>query len=106
LGEVRKTLGRALRDRGAQGDWSFLESQRRMFSIIPRKLLTEEHIRSLREEWHVYMLTSGQSSVPGLNERNLEHFTEAVAAVKSMVDEKDYISIQVMVFVNTRYALI
>lgn len=81
LESMRTSFVRALRDADAPGDWSFLEVQVGLFSLIPKRLLSQAHIRRLKDEYLVYMLGSGRISLTGLNENNVGYVAEAIERV-------------------------
>ena len=43
--------------------------------------LSREQLIALRERHGVYIIDSGRIAVPGLNTRNVDHFTDALADV-------------------------
>ncbi|MBB3226322.1 aromatic-amino-acid transaminase [Luteibacter sp. Sphag1AF] len=85
LGEMRERI-RAMR-RGlverlavhhAQGDYSFIEAQRGMFSYSG---LTATQVERLRSEFGIYAVSTGRICVAALNHGNLDRVAEAIAQV-------------------------
>lgn len=71
---MRSMLRQKLQDLGSSRDWSFLESQVGMFSYTG---LDARQALRLREEFSVYLLSSGRISMSGLNESNVEYVAQA-----------------------------
>lgn len=59
-------------------DFAFIEKEKGMFSFLG--LSAEQAVR-LREEHSVYMLDSSRINVAGVNARNIDYLSQAVAAV-------------------------
>lgn len=75
---MRKTLHDVLTARIQDRDFSYLLSQRGMFSYTG---LTPEQVDRLRDEFAVYLVRSGRMCVAGINEKNAATVAEAMAAV-------------------------
>ncbi|MGO4836862.1 aminotransferase class I/II-fold pyridoxal phosphate-dependent enzyme, partial [Rhizobiaceae sp. 2RAB30] len=75
---MRKTLHDVLTARIQNRDFSYLLSQRGMFSYTG---LTPEQVDRLRDEFAVYLVRSGRMCVAGINEKNAATVAEAMAAV-------------------------
>ncbi|WP_148872611.1 aminotransferase class I/II-fold pyridoxal phosphate-dependent enzyme, partial [Serratia marcescens] len=60
------------------GDFDYLLKQRGMFSYTG---LSAQQVERLREEFGVYLITSGRMCVAGLNSRNVQRVAQAFAAV-------------------------
>ncbi|KAK2783495.1 hypothetical protein FQN52_009615 [Onygenales sp. PD_12] len=60
------------------GSWEHIINQIGMFSYTG---LTKEQIKTLREEYHIYMLDSGRASISGLNTKNVKYVASAFDAV-------------------------
>lgn len=73
--ELRRRVGGPL---GMPGDWSHVESQIGMFSYT---VLSREQAVRLREEFHIYILSSGRVSICGLNEGNVAYVARAIREV-------------------------
>lgn len=56
----REQLVAKLKEQGTPGDWSHIMKQIGMFSFTG---LTEEQVKKLREEWHIYMTKNGRISM-------------------------------------------
>lgn len=63
-------------------DSAYFLRQRGMFTYSG---LSQEQLLALRERHGVYIIDSGRIAVPGLNSSNVEHFTDALADVVSVV---------------------
>ena len=63
-----------------QRDFSFIESQRGMFSYLG---ITVEQVRALQSQHHVYMTDDSRVNIAGLRRENIEYFAQAVAKVLS-----------------------
>ena len=78
ISDMRSRLVTALQQETPDRDWSFLQSQRGMFSYSG---LTPEQVQTLREEHAVYIVRSGRMNVAGINSGNIDRLVAAVAAV-------------------------
>ncbi len=76
--QMRDGLVEHLQAAGASGDFEFIRRQRGMFSFSG---LNRAQVQRLREEFAIYVVGSGRICVAALNESNLEHVAQAVAAV-------------------------
>jgi aspartate aminotransferase len=52
--DMRNGLRKRLEDKGTPGTWDHVTSQIGMFSFTG---LSEEQVKTLREKWHVYMVS-------------------------------------------------
>ncbi|RTZ45407.1 aspartate/tyrosine/aromatic aminotransferase [Candidimonas sp. SYP-B2681] len=75
---VRKQAHQQLTAKVPGYDSSYFVKQRGMFTYTG---LSRAQLMALREHHGVYIIDSGRISVPGLNTRNLEYFTDAMADV-------------------------
>jgi aspartate aminotransferase len=75
---MRTLLVDKLAEKGVPGDFSFIKSQRGMFSFSG---LTKEHVHALRDRYAIYMVDSGRINVAGISESNVDPLTEAIADV-------------------------
>jgi aspartate aminotransferase len=75
---LRRDVVQQLRRFCPRRDFSFIESQRGMFSYLG---ITVEQVRELQSRHHVYMTDDSRINVAGLRRENLEYFAEAVAKV-------------------------
>ncbi|MBS0877063.1 MULTISPECIES: amino acid aminotransferase [unclassified Tatumella] len=76
--DMRQALVTALSLALPGRDFSYLEKQRGMFSYTG---LSARQVDRLREEFGVYLISSGRMCVAGLNSRNIHQVAEAFAAV-------------------------
>jgi aromatic-amino-acid transaminase len=85
LGEMRQRI-RAMRvslvdklqGRGVSQDFSFVTSQRGMFSYTG---LNVEQVDRLRDEFGIYAVSTGRICLAALNTRNIDYVADAIAAV-------------------------
>ncbi|MEO8304871.1 MAG: amino acid aminotransferase [Betaproteobacteria bacterium] len=75
---LRRKFVEKLRIRAPAADFSFVMTQRGMFSYSG---LSKDAMLRLRSEYAVYALDSGRICVAALNERNLDYVVDAVATV-------------------------
>lgn len=78
LNGLRKLLVAELAERGTPRDFSFIESQRGMFSFLG---ISREQVVRLREEFHVYMVESSRINVAGINSGNVNYVADSIAAI-------------------------
>jgi aspartate aminotransferase len=67
-----------LRKACPQRDFSFIETQRGMFSYLG---VNVDQVRELQARHHVYMTDDSRINIAGLRRENLEYFAQAVAKV-------------------------
>ena len=75
---MRQTLVDALNAAMPSGDFTYLLKQRGMFSYTG---LSAAQVDRLREEFGIYLVSSGRICVAGLNNRNVHRVAQAFAAV-------------------------
>ena len=75
---MRKALVDGLKAAGVSRDFSFIESQRGMFSYSG---LTAEQVEALKTHHGIYAVSSGRICVAALNEKNIGPVVQAIAAV-------------------------
>ncbi len=75
---MRKLLVEKLAEKGVPGDYTFISSQRGMFSFSG---LSKDHVRALRERHSVYIVDSGRINVAGITPSNVDRLTESIADV-------------------------
>ncbi|KAI1503362.1 aspartate aminotransferase [Biscogniauxia marginata] len=75
---MREALLRELKQRGTPGSWDHIVTQIGMFSYTG---LNKEHVRELAEKHHIYLMSSGRASIPGLTPRNVTRVAEAIDLV-------------------------
>ncbi|HEY0209608.1 amino acid aminotransferase [Acerihabitans sp.] len=75
---MRQLFVNTLREKGAQQDFEFINSQNGMFSFSG---LTKEQVLRLRSEFGVYAVNSGRVNVAGMTTDNMAQLCEAIVAV-------------------------
>jgi aspartate/tyrosine/aromatic aminotransferase len=75
---MRSELVKALKDHGVPGDYSFISRQRGMFSFSG---LTKPQVERLRDEYAIYVVSSGRINVAGLTPCNIDRVAESIGAV-------------------------
>jgi aspartate aminotransferase len=75
---LRHDLLQLLQEHCPQRDFSFIASQRGMFSLLG---ISTAQVLALREHHHVYMTDDSRTNIAGLRGDNLEYFARAVAQV-------------------------
>lgn len=75
---MRELFVETLKAKGVKQDFSFLTTQRGMFSFSG---LTPEQVDRLRDEFGVYIVSSGRINVAGLTPSNMDTVCSAIAAV-------------------------
>lgn len=75
---MRSLLVEKLAEKGAAGDYSFIEQQRGMFSFSG---LTKEQVGRLRDEHSIYIVGSGRINVAGITPSNVDRLCAAIAEV-------------------------
>lgn len=76
--KMRSIFVKTLKDKGVKQDFSFIESQRGMFSFSG---LTKDLVHRLRSDNGIYIVDSGRICVAAMNERNIGGICEAIADV-------------------------
>ncbi len=75
---MRSALVESLKTHGASRDFSFVLRQNGMFSYSG---LTPEQVDRLREEFHIYAVSTGRICVAALNSRNVDYVAKAITTV-------------------------
>ncbi|KAI0015437.1 aspartate aminotransferase [Xylariomycetidae sp. FL0641] len=75
---MRRALYAELRCRATPGGWEHILEQIGMFSYTG---LSEEQVHELEHTHHIYLLSSGRASIPGLTSKNVAQVGEAIDAV-------------------------
>jgi aspartate aminotransferase len=75
---LRHELVKRLAKLCPQRDFSFIGTQRGMFSFLG---IDSAQVNALRDQHHVYMMGDSRMNVAGLRVENLDYFAEAVAQV-------------------------
>ena len=78
VADLRTGLVEALRPHGLAERFAHVAEQRGMFSYTG---LTPEQVQRLRDEFSVYLVSSGRASVAGMSEARLDYLAEAIARV-------------------------
>jgi aromatic-amino-acid transaminase len=76
--EMRDLFVATLKEKGVEGDYSFISRQNGMFSFSG---LTVEQVTHLKEEFAVYIVGSGRISVAGMTKDNMQPLCDAIAKV-------------------------
>ena len=76
--ELRGLLVSGLKALRPDVDYSFVQRQKGMFSLLP---LNTTQIQRLRDEHHIYMPGDGRINVAGISRRNVEYVAQSLAAV-------------------------
>lgn len=76
--KMREMLKQKLEQLGAKGNWEFLVTQKGMFAYTG---LSEEQVKRLKEEFHIYLVHTGRISISGLNEHNIDYVANAIYTV-------------------------
>lgn len=76
--EMRDLFVATLKEKGVEGDFSFISRQNGMFSFSG---LTIEQVAQLKEEFAVYIVGSGRISVAGMTKSNMQPLCDALAKV-------------------------
>ena len=76
--ELRGLLVSGLKALRGDVDYSFVQRQKGMFSLLP---LSTPQIQRLRDEHHIYMPGDGRINVAGISRRNVEYVAQSLAAV-------------------------
>ncbi len=74
--DMRAALVKGLADHGMEGDFSFIERQRGMFSFSG---WSDDIVASLREKNAIYVVGGGRINLAGLTSSNIDYVCKAVA---------------------------
>ena len=75
---MRRLFVQALAAKGVKRDFSFITTQRGMFSFSG---LTKEQVHMLRDKYSIYIVDSGRINVAGMTSANMDRLCEAIADV-------------------------
>ena len=75
---LRTLLLEKLQEHGASKDFSFLKTQKGMFSFL---CITPEQVREVRAKHGVYFVDSSRVNVAGINLQNVEPLAKALVSV-------------------------
>ncbi|MEM1434761.1 MAG: amino acid aminotransferase [Pseudomonadota bacterium] len=78
LDRMRIQLAEALAARQAPRDFSFIATQRGMFSLLG---LSQEQVLKLREDYGIYALGSSRINVAGLADSNIDYVADGIVSV-------------------------
>jgi len=76
--QMRVLFVKTLKEKGAQGDYTFITNQCGMFSFSG---LNKDQVARLREEFAVYIVGSGRISVAGMTTKNMDALCHAITNV-------------------------
>ncbi|WP_108124571.1 aromatic amino acid transaminase [Saccharospirillum mangrovi] len=76
--QLRDLMVNKLAERGAARDFSFIGRQNGMFSFTG---LTPEQVKTLKEDYGLYMVGSGRINVAGMSRSNIDAVCDAIVAV-------------------------
>ncbi|PKF63837.1 aromatic amino acid aminotransferase [Psychromonas sp. psych-6C06] len=76
--EMRDLFVATLKEKGVDGDYSFISRQNGMFSFSG---LSVEQVNQLKDEFAVYIVGSGRISVAGMTKENMQPLCDAIAKV-------------------------
>ena len=77
---LRHDVVRQLQQACSQRDFSFIESQRGMFSYLG---ITVAQVHALQSQHHIYMTDDSRVNIAGLRQQNIEYVAQAIAKVLS-----------------------
>lgn len=78
--KMRNDLVLKLHKLNSKKDFSFIKSQRGMFSISG---LDKKQVNELREKYAIYIVDSGRINIAGINSNNIDRLSESIVSVIS-----------------------
>ena len=75
---MRKLFVNTLREKGASRNFSYIAQQRGMFSYSG---LTNDQVKSLRNDHSIYIVEGGRINVAGMTESNIDTLCSAIISV-------------------------
>ena len=81
--QMREMLKQKLVEIGSKRNWDSITNQKGMFSFTG---FTAEQVERLKKEFHIYAISNGRISIPGLNPGNVEYVAKAFHEITK--DEK------------------
>jgi aspartate aminotransferase len=81
--QMREMLKQKLVELGSKRNWDSITNQKGMFSYTG---FTAEQVERLKKEFHIYAISNGRISIPGLNPGNVEYVAKAFHEITK--DEK------------------
>ena len=76
--EMRKLLVELLKNQNLNKDFSFIKKQKGMFSFSG---LTSSEVEKLRNNYGVYILSSGRICIAAINKKNISYVAESISKV-------------------------
>ena len=73
--DMRSALVKGLAENGVQGDFSFIEKQRGMFSFSG---LSDDVVQWLRAEKSIYVVGGGRINLAGLTTANIDYVCRSI----------------------------
>lgn len=74
----RSMLVEKLKEKGVKRDFSFIATQKGMFSFLG---ITPEQVTRLQQEFSIYMVDSSRISIAGIGEGNVDYLASAIATI-------------------------
>ncbi|MBI2993050.1 MAG: aspartate/tyrosine/aromatic aminotransferase [Gammaproteobacteria bacterium] len=78
MNSLRALFADTLAKKKAPRDFSFVKSQRGLFSMLGLK---KEQVQRLRKEFSVYIVESSRMNIAGISQKNIEYLTDSILAV-------------------------
>ena len=78
ISDMRSQFVAGMQKQAPQQDLSFITNQRGMFSYSG---LSPVQVDALRNEWSIYLVSSGRINVAGMTPQNIARLCEAVTSV-------------------------
>lgn len=75
---MRRLFAQSMGAKGVRHDFSFVQEQKGMFTMSG---LSKEQIRTLREQFSIYVVESGRMNVSGMTEANMPILCAAIAGI-------------------------
>ena len=80
INELRFIFSESLRKAGVQKDFSFIQSEKGMFSFLG---VNRNQIQELINKYAIYLVDSSRINVASINKQNIDYVTNSVAEVIS-----------------------
>lgn len=78
INDTRALLAGALDRAGVSGDFSFITREKGMFSFLG---ISKEQVRTLVDQYSIYLVDSSRINVAGINSRNMDYLVQSLKAV-------------------------
>ncbi|TLU65269.1 aspartate/tyrosine/aromatic aminotransferase [Thalassotalea litorea] len=78
INENRQLLVDNIKAQGVERDFSFITSQKGMFSFLG---ITPQQVQRLQDEFSIYMVGSSRMSIAGISTNNVEYLAQSIAKV-------------------------